>query len=168
MAEPSTRRPIITGPELLVLHEKHGHVYYLVRDEAELNRTALHILRERDGQGWYPEPELADWVGRETVETIERYEAAAEQVVSWPDWLQEQERAKYEIAKSFADRRELDFRYRLRSWRKFREMLAQPEAEALARTNRYGTPLAWILFQHLNSGEYGGYELERFETVEAT
>ena len=160
------RRPIISGPALLVLEEKHDRTYYLVRDDAELNKAALQILRQRDREGWYPEPELADYTGRDAAETVARFEAATEQFPTWPAWLQEQTRAAYEAAAATVDQWQTRYDDDRRVWESLRRLLALDQDDALSRTNRHGTPLAWVLFTRLSKGEYGGYEIEYPETVE--
>lgn len=53
-----SRHPIIRRPSVLVLLEKHEHRYFLVRDDAQLFRVALAIVKERAAEygSHYPEP----------------------------------------------------------------------------------------------------------------
>lgn len=55
---PRALRPLVTEPSLLVLHEKHGDIYFHIPDEARLLVVALDILEKRDRAGyWYYEPD---------------------------------------------------------------------------------------------------------------
>jgi len=49
-------RPIITEPSLVVCREKHGEFYFLVKEDEDVFRIALSILRGRLKTGWYPAP----------------------------------------------------------------------------------------------------------------
>jgi hypothetical protein len=50
-------RPILSKPSVLICHEKHGEVYFLVNDDEDLFRVALSIVRGRLKAGWwYGEP----------------------------------------------------------------------------------------------------------------
>ncbi len=51
---PQAPRPILRQPSVLVLTEKHGSAYFLVRDDAELAKVCLSILKGRLKDGyWY-------------------------------------------------------------------------------------------------------------------
>jgi hypothetical protein len=48
-------RPLVNGPMLLLLKEKHGDGHFLVHNDDELFATSLMIVKGRKKQGWYPE-----------------------------------------------------------------------------------------------------------------
>jgi hypothetical protein len=55
--EPRKPRPAIEEPSLLVLHEKHGDLYFHVPNEAALFKVALDIVEKRLRAGhWYLDP----------------------------------------------------------------------------------------------------------------
>jgi hypothetical protein len=161
----------VTEPMVLVLREEHDSRYYLVRDDAELNRAALTILRERDAEGWYTEPDRADYVDEISETTMQLYEqeVQAGRMARYPQWLQDQAREGYEQAKEHADRiSRADLQYRIDAgwYRRMKRLLALPPDEALARVNTHGRPLAYLILRNRRAGEYEGFDLERFETVE--
>jgi hypothetical protein len=56
--KPRPQRPIIEEPKLLVLHEKHGELYFHIPDEPTLFKVALDIVTKRAKSGyWYIDPE---------------------------------------------------------------------------------------------------------------
>ena len=50
-------RPLVDGPMLLLLKEKHVDAHFLVNNDEELFATALMIVKGRKKQGWYPDAE---------------------------------------------------------------------------------------------------------------
>ena len=47
------KKPIVPEPKLLILREKHGNRNFLVKDDEDLFRISLSIVRGRQKQGWW-------------------------------------------------------------------------------------------------------------------
>ena len=44
-------------PAVIVCEEKHGTRYFVANSTEDIGRAALHLLKERNEQGYYPEPD---------------------------------------------------------------------------------------------------------------
>lgn len=128
--------PVVDRPMLVVLREKHGDGYYLVRDLDELHRTALGILRGRHEQDiWYFEPREPK---KPEVGDPEELPKALRGVAREKLRFYEQEQARYEEEKDWFNR--------------MSRALVLLDGRA-----------AWELLQERADHEYEGIDLERFE-----
>lgn len=161
----------VTEPMVLVLREKHDNRYFLVRDDADLNRAALHILRQRYEEGYYEDPVRSDYVNEDAEQMVREWDAAQADgsAQRWPQAIQSAAQRVYEDAKrqmQEADRADLSYRIEAQWHRQLERILALPSEEALARVNTAGRPLCYLMLLNHSRGEYEGLDLEPFESVE--
>lgn len=75
--QPRPRRPVIEEPSLIICHEKHGDIYFHVKDEEAVFRVALDIVTKRLRAGhWYVDPK--DYEPKNPSMTKEQAEALPE------------------------------------------------------------------------------------------
>lgn len=131
-------RPIVTEPMLLILHEKHGNLYFSIPDEETLFKVALDIVAKRDKAGyWYYAPEKP-----------KSPSMTEEEVTKLPDG-KTKDFARKELAEYKAEKRRYDD-----------EMLDETERKRAIK-EKDGRRAYRVLCDH-SDGEYQRMTLERF------
>lgn len=153
---------------VLVLREKHGNQYFRVKDTAERDLVAVHILRERAETGYhYPDPnELKKYRDREmsAVGDSAYSQLSDAEVDALPESIKKvaiKERKKIQSKK---DRVAAYYDGEIEWLEELNRLLALPDEEAVKLPYSYGRgrsmSLAWKLFTDRADHEYEGYELE--------
>lgn len=134
-------RPIIESPSLLVCHEKHGEVYFVVQNDEDIFRVALSIVRGRLRSGdWYCEPEGKPSKPDFTAEDIEKLPASL---------------------RKEAIRTLTGYQQALQSWEQDNESYTLIGRAVETQDGR----AAWRVLRDYSDGEYQRVSIERLSTV---
>jgi hypothetical protein len=142
MPQPKARppRPLVAEPSVLVLHEKHGEVYFHVPDEESLLRAALLVVKGRLKDGhWYYDPSNDAPKGPGMTK---------EQVAALPDGPIKADAEKRVAAHTSALRA---WYSDVEGWKRVREAVDKDDGRA-----------AWQVLRDYSDGEYQRVSLERY------
>lgn len=128
-------------PSLLVLHEKHGEVYFNIKNEEELYKVALAVLKFRYNSGYYyQEPKKPEHPGFDSND-----------IDKLPNQLKADANRKY-----FSYTR--DLRLYEQEWERYQFL-----QEGIKNNNGQ---LAWKLLREFSDGEYERVELVQYSEPE--
>jgi hypothetical protein len=137
-------RPIVSKPQLLVLHEKHGNLYFHIKNDKVLFAIALDVLTNRLKSGyWYHNPTKYDF--KSEVPEISRAEAEALQEGGLKTLALEKVRAH--------ERRQRDRDNELREWADLKKAVETKSGR-----------LAWQVLKARSDHEYERISLEKYDT----
>lgn len=138
-AEKNLQRSAKKLPALLVLHEKHGTIYFHVPDVETLKSVALKIVTERHKSGhWYPCPG-----GKEPIKPD------VGDLASLPKDLVEPAKKKLAVWKS-----------QHRAWREVQDTWEQIEGAVKSGNGA----IAWAVLTDRSDGEYERVTLEDYSS----
>ena len=141
MPKPARPAPLIGRPSLLVLHEKHGDLYFHVPDEEALFKVALDIVAKRLRAGhWYLDPK--DYEPKPPSVTKEQAEALPEGPVR---------KAALDELSSHA-RQVSEYRWIKEGWDTIHKAVEEKDGR-----------LAWRVLRDHSDGEYQRVSIERYE-----
>jgi len=136
-------KTIIREPQVLVFNEKHGERYFHVPNDETLFAVALHVLTERNAEGyWYYKPEPK--------EKPEAPDVTEEQIATLPKSLQPAAAQKLREYK--------------RALRDYQDSVEDYESIEKALRDKDGR-VAWECIR--DRGDHEGYSLERYEKIES-
>jgi len=148
------RRPFVAKPEVLLAKEHHQTWHYLVRDDQELFKTALSILRRRHKDGcYYYKPDEKDCPRPAELAAINADEAAAQGLRKGKmrDTALADCTERLEVYQRDVER----FKQEQREWDMIVEALAIHDGR-----------MAWGVLWERSGGEDEGLELETFADIE--
>jgi hypothetical protein len=137
---PARPRVIIDSPKLLILHEKHVTWHFLVKNDEDLFRVALSVVRGRQKQGW--------WYGK-PAEKPTNPGFTSEDVKKLPDSLRAEAQRKLRNYEQALDRWHDDNQLHL----DIRKCLAENDGR-----------LAWQILRDRSDGEYERVQIDQLST----
>ena len=135
-------RSLVEKPSVLIFKEKHGSRYFSVTNDKELFAVALKVLTERFKDGyWYYAPGF----------THTKPDFTEEQIKAMPLSLREEAWKKFNAYKTAVRQYELE----------------RSDYDAIVKAvNTKDGKAAWDCLRNHNDGQYEGYEIEGFESLE--
>lgn len=156
----------IKKPSVVIEHGKNDPRYFYVRDNDDLNRVALALLKGRHDAGWYSEPQLKDYLwGLDAPDVVGLLKLSKEEVDALPEAIRASASEKYTELKQREARAKREFKKDSTWYTEMLDLTSMPVSRALMKTNHQGHPLAWLLIWLRTEGEYENVSIESFEEV---